>query len=817
MHNGLPRAVRRVSSRAAKLLSPSGRMLLVAIALLAVLGLAFPVALNGRAQTAVSQAPPKSVHPSRAAASLGPSLDDLRAAYYAGTKRAFLQQAALNDLHDTFWLHGVGSQLYTAWNAPITLKALNWYGFEYAPFVPDGLDRASLDTILSSLHTLGFNALRVPFANETVEINPIVTEGLAANPDLRGLHSLDIMERIIQRAHHFGLRVILCNSRSEAGRGPEIKSGLWYTDDFPESAWFNDWMTLVKRFRSESAFVGADLRNEPHITGHLFDLNAYVTRGPLWGAYNGTYYHDRDWHYAAETMGNALLAINPRLLIIVEGVQMYLDPDRNVLTGGLWGGNLVGVQYDPVVLTHASQLVYSVHEYGPHMWQGNWFTLHTTYQSLARRWDHLWGYLLATRKELQAPIFVGEFGTCHNYYSCVTSDQGWKQGFWFKSFVRYLREHRQVGWAYWALNPQGPFHPQDSDFYSLVSADWRHYFPLLTRGLAPLLSEPNGLWNPVPRAPIVMTPQPGCSPSRSCSFNTDTVTPVTLPRPPRQHPPRPSNIRVAYNVPYVSPADPIHRGDLYLPLGQQGPRPAVILLHGRTWNDGRKGAPGTVAMAQGLASHGYVVFDINYRLVSQGGGFPHDVQDVKDAVAFLGQTPEVYHVDPLQIGIVGAGSGGYLAMMAAYTPHQGDFIAPHYPNYLTRVAAVAAFAAPANLVELATRGTDAGELQSITTYLGSTYAHKPSLYSRASVAQWVNTASDTIFFHAENDLTEPFGETFHLYRDLRQRIIPTQLVDLPGVPHGFGDMSVEVRHRVQGQITDFFDSIFYRPKLPPTS
>jgi len=28
---------------------------------------------------------------------------------------------------------------------------MNWFGFEYAPFVPDGLDHAPLDSILASL------------------------------------------------------------------------------------------------------------------------------------------------------------------------------------------------------------------------------------------------------------------------------------------------------------------------------------------------------------------------------------------------------------------------------------------------------------------------------------------------------------------------------------------------------------------------------------------------------------------------------------------------------------------------------------------
>ena len=403
------------------------------------------------------------------------------------------RKRALIALHHDFSLHGVGMQLYTAWNAPITLKAINWYGFEYPPFVPGGLDRAPLDSILGTLHRLGFNALRITFANETVESNPVVNRGLDANPQLQGLHALDIMQRILERAYHFGLRVILCDSRSEAGMGPELKTGLWYTKEYPESAWQQDWITLATRFRNESAFVGADLRNEPHIIGNKFDVNAYFTLGPLWGAFNGTYYHDRDWHYAAETMGNMLLKVDPRLLIVVEGVQLYLDPDRNALYGGLWGSSLIGVQYDQVELSRPSQLVYSVHEYGPKMYRGSWFNASTTYDSLARRWWHHWGYLITAPKFMQAPIFVGEVGTCDDWHSCISDpNKPWSQGFWFAGFVRYMKEHPQVGWAYWALNPEGPFYPGEDNFYSLMTPDWKHYHSTLTTGLAPLLAEPNG-------------------------------------------------------------------------------------------------------------------------------------------------------------------------------------------------------------------------------------------------------------------------------------------------------------------------------------
>jgi endoglucanase len=735
------------------------------------------------------------------------TLPDLRrviALGQAGLARQRMQAATqAAALHSSMWLHARGSQLLTAWDAPVTLKAVNWYGFDYAPFVPEGLDRLPLDDILATIRRLGFNAIRLTFADETVESNPVVTTELAANPAFRGLRALDIMQRLIERAHAYGVRVILCNSRSEGGRGPELESGLWYTKKYPESAWYADWETLARRFRQDDAFVGADLRNEPHIIGSQFTVQAYFEYGPLWGAYNGVYYHDRDWHYAAETLGNDLLGINSHLLIIVEGVQMYLDPDRGVLTGGLWGSNLIGVQYDPIVLSHPGQLVYSVHEYGPHMWQGNWFTPHTTYARLSRRWDRLWGYLLTASRLLQAPIFVGEFGTCHQYLACVSSDQGWKQGFWFKSFVAYLSRHPEVGWAYWSLNPTGPFHPGDENFYSLLSTDWQHYFPLVAHGLAPILHEPDGLWGEALPAGRAVSPMPGCFPSESCLSGVDTA-----PRPDALvTAPRVGSVRIVRDVAYAGSHDPRRSGDLYLPQGGgAGNRPAVITLHGRLWSQGSKGGADSSRLAEALAWHGYVVFDINYRLAGQGGDYPRDIRDVRAAAEFLVVNISRFGVDPRKIAVAGTGAGGYLALMAADAPQTPQFEPETALGLTVRFAAAAVFFAPIHLPDvLASPG--AGISADLRSYLA---AH----ISEAKIASpdtYIDTAVPTIIFNGLSDPDAPFHDAFNLYKGLRQRSIRTQLIDVPGAPHALSQLSPFYHRTAMHQIAGFLDGIFYAP------
>lgn len=141
-----------------------------------------------------------------------------------------------------------------------------------------------------------------------------------------------------------GLRVILDNHRSEAGDSAE-SSGLWYTGSYPESAWINDWTNLATHDANNTTVIGFDLRNEPH--------NAY-SGGACWDCGGAN-----DWHLAAARAGNAVLAVNPKLLIFVEGTDAYNNDYY------WWGGNLEGVQNSPVTLSGANQLVYSAHDYGP--------------------------------------------------------------------------------------------------------------------------------------------------------------------------------------------------------------------------------------------------------------------------------------------------------------------------------------------------------------------------------------------------------------------------------------------------------------------
>ena len=329
-----------------------------------------------------------------------------------------------------YW-HTSGNQILDSNNQVVRIAGVNWYGFETVDNVPHGIYSQDYKSILNSMKSNGYNVIRLPFSNQMVETNPVPTNidyTNGKNSDLRGLTALQIMDKIVAYAGQIGLRVILDNHRSDAGNSAQ-GNGLWYTSAYPESAWINDWVGLASRYLNNTTVIGMDLRNEPH--------NA-SSGGSCWGCGDLS----RDWRLAAQRAGNAVLTVNPQLLVFVEGTDCFNGDCY------WWGGNLLGVAQFPVTLNVANRLVYSAHDYGPVEFQQRWFNGSTTPASLNGIFNKYWGYIAANNT---APVWVGEFGTTNATNEILNTANG-SQGQWFTSMVNYLKANPNLSWTYWAYN-----------------------------------------------------------------------------------------------------------------------------------------------------------------------------------------------------------------------------------------------------------------------------------------------------------------------------------------------------------------------------
>jgi endoglucanase len=331
-------------------------------------------------------------------------------------------------------LHTSGHQILDAAGHPVRLASVNWFGFDEKEYVAGGLDHAPLAAIVGQIQELGVNSVRLPWANETLERNPLVPDyAVAANPQFKGKHAMDVMDAVIAALAHAHIMVILDNhvSRADWCCNETDGNGLWYNQDYPETSWLADWQAIVRRYSRQRWVVGADLRNE-------------LRSGAAWGGTNPAL----DWHAAAERGGNAILAVNPRLLIMVESPN--------------YSTNFIGFDKLPVQLTVAQRLVYSPHAYNMN---GH---VYSSYENLQRSYESHIGFLL--HMEPGVPLWVGEFGTCQTLHCGAGSD-------WFTLFVRYLKENN-LSWSYWPLNgtqASGAGRRYDApEGYGLLSTDYQH-------------------------------------------------------------------------------------------------------------------------------------------------------------------------------------------------------------------------------------------------------------------------------------------------------------------------------------------------------
>ena len=314
------------------------------------------------------------------------------------------------------YLHTSGSKILDASDKVVGLSGLNWFGFETPDNAPHGLGVRNWKAVLNQIKSRGYNVIRLPFSNAMLK-QGVKPSGInyTINPDLEGLTSLQVMDKIIAGADARGIKIILDNHRSTPGGGPE-SGGLWYTSGYSESSWIADWKRLAIRYKYRDAVIGMDLRNEPY--------------GACWGCGDPT----KDWRLAAEKAGNAILSVNSNLLIIVEGVSEFNGQYT------WWGGNLMGAKDYPVRLNVPDRLVYSTHEYPETVYPQPWFNDSKYPDNLPAIWDKYWGYLV---REDIAPVLIGEFGT---KYETVKDQQ------WLQTFQKYIRRNK-LSWVFWSLNP----------------------------------------------------------------------------------------------------------------------------------------------------------------------------------------------------------------------------------------------------------------------------------------------------------------------------------------------------------------------------
>lgn len=309
------------------------------------------------------------------------------------------------------WLHTDGNKILDKNGKQVWLTGVNWFGYNTGTNTFDGLWNSQLVPSVKAIADHGFNLIRVPISVQLINQwaageYPRANYNNAYNPELNDMNSLEIFEYFLKLAEENGLKVmpdIHCAETDAMGHNVN----LWYTDKVSVNDYYRALEWLASRYKNNDTIIAIDIKNEPH--GKQNEQNKAI-----WN--NST--DINNWKYTAETAAKKILAINPNVLIMVEGTEIYPKSKSNSdyksqnaddYYFNWWGGNLRGVRDYPINLgSYQNKLVYSPHDYGPTVYQQPWFKNGYNYESLMKDcWNDNWLYI---HKENIAPLLIGEWG-----------------------------------------------------------------------------------------------------------------------------------------------------------------------------------------------------------------------------------------------------------------------------------------------------------------------------------------------------------------------------------------------------------------------
>jgi acetyl esterase/lipase len=113
---------------------------------------------------------------------------------------------------------------------------------------------------------------------------------------------------------------------------------------------------------------------------------------------------------------------------------------------------------------------------------------------------------------------------------------------------------------------------------------------------------------------------------------------------------------------------PSQLGELFVPRGS-GPSPVAVVVHGGFWKAQYDRSLMTAACTD-LAAHGVAAWNLEYRRVGGGGGWPETFGDVAAGVDHLAELDA--GLDLSRVAAVGHSAGGQLAFWAAARPTLQD-------------------------------------------------------------------------------------------------------------------------------------------------
>jgi acetyl esterase/lipase len=243
-------------------------------------------------------------------------------------------------------------------------------------------------------------------------------------------------------------------------------------------------------------------------------------------------------------------------------------------------------------------------------------------------------------------------------------------------------------------------------------------------------------------------------------------------------------------------SDPSQFADLHLPARRRRPG-TVALLHGGWWGP-RFGAGNLDAVAADLAGRGWLAWNIEYRRLGLGGGYPATLQDAAAAIDHLATLADV---DTKRVVAVGHSAGGHLAAWAA-----GRTKLPAGAPGAEPVIQIAGVISLAGVLDLGAAAREKIGNGAAIELMGGDPDELPERYAVADPLSQVPIPAAARCVHAQADDRVPFAQSVTYVAAARAAGQDARLLEVDGDHFSVADTSAPTWPAVINALEELLDA-----------
>jgi endoglucanase len=306
----------------------------------------------------------------------------------------------------------------------VRMRCVNWPG-SMETLLPEGLQHNSIDNIVLLIKQMNMTCVRLTYSIDvTLSSNLTVYQSLSRlnltfalqgfienNPLLINTSVSNVFDSVLNTLGKYNILVLFDNHVSKA---------MWCCNDNDGNGFWGDKYFDIEQWINGLRFMANKTVDRPYVI-------AMSLRNELRGARQ----NQADWYrYVLRGIREAISAINPRLLIVISGLNYDLN---------LSFIRSLSIQ-ELVPQSIQNKIVYEAHWYS---W--SYFSLSDDCEKMKSQIQNLWAFILESNHSYTAPVWLTEFGT--NVDQFTGDDQ----------FIDCIKGFLQtpltntMSWSYWVL------------------------------------------------------------------------------------------------------------------------------------------------------------------------------------------------------------------------------------------------------------------------------------------------------------------------------------------------------------------------------